>query len=214
MDLMLLTGRLGPDPTTITDFRRNNRAAIRKTCAEFVQLCRPTGVLKGDTVEGDGSKFMAVNNRDRNFSKGTVANRLAHVEAEVGRYIDEAERLDCWGMGEAGAERTARLTGRDHGLLREIERLPSKERALGHAPDGQISRTDSDARAMAPRAQHSGNVGYNVQSVVDAETHLIVPHEILGCYEGGITATVTRLDMSGSRAIGLFVKPNFACEPG
>lgn len=48
------------------------------------------------------------------------------------------------------------------------------EQALADAPDGQISLTDPDARAMATRAQHSGHVGYNVQSVVDAETHLIV----------------------------------------
>lgn len=101
---MLLTGRRGPDPKIITDFWRNNRAAIWRTCAGFVQLCRPTGVLKGDTVEGDCSKFMAVNNRDRNFSKGTVASRLAHVEAE-------AERLDCWGMGR-GRRRTYRPSDR------------------------------------------------------------------------------------------------------
>lgn len=72
VELMWLTGRLVPDYKTIADFRRDNGAAIRKNCAQFVQLCRRIGVLKGDTVAVDGSKFKAVNNRDRNFSKGKV----------------------------------------------------------------------------------------------------------------------------------------------
>lgn len=92
VELMWLTGRLVPDHKTIADFRRDNGAAVRKTCAQFVELCRRIGVLKGDTVAVDGSKFKAVNNRDRNFSRGKVASRLAHLEAEVGRYRHHRRR--------------------------------------------------------------------------------------------------------------------------
>jgi transposase len=175
VELMWLTGRLVPDHKTLADFRRQNGPAIRKTCAKFVDLCRRIGVLKGECVAVDGSKFKAVNNRDRNFTKGKIASRLAHLEVEVGRYIEEADRID---RQETGAARAEHLTGRYHRIRQEIERLLAMDEALADAPDGQISLTDPDARAMATRAQHSGHVGYNVQSVVDAETHLIVTHEV------------------------------------
>ncbi|MFY2822515.1 transposase, partial [Ruegeria sp. MALMAid1280] len=67
VEVMWLTGRLAPDNKTIAEFRRNNGPAIRRTCAQFVELCRRIGVLKGDCVAIDGSKFKAVNNRDKNF---------------------------------------------------------------------------------------------------------------------------------------------------
>jgi transposase len=178
VEVMWLTGRLVPDHKTIAEFRRQNGPAIRKTCAKFVELCRRIGVLKGEVVAVDGSKFKAVNNRDRNFTKGKIASRLAHLEAEVGRYIEEADRIDRQETGAARTERAAHLTGRYHRICKEIERLLAMEEKLADAPDGQISLTDPDARAMATRAQHSGHVGYNVQSVVDAETHLIVAHEV------------------------------------
>ena len=179
VEVMWLTGRLVPDHKTIADFRRQNGPAIRKTCAMFVELCRRRiGVLTGAVVAVDGSKFKAVNTRDRNFTKGKIASRLAHLEAEVERYLEEADRIDRQETGAARAERAAHLSGRFHRVRHEIERLMAIDKALVDAPDGQISLTDPDARAMATRAQHSGHVGYNVQSVVDAETHLIVTHEV------------------------------------
>jgi transposase len=178
VEVMWLTGKLVPDHKTIADFRRDNGAGIRKVCAKFVELCRRIGTLKGDVVAVDGSKFKAVNNRDWNFTKGKIASRLAHLEAEVERYLEEADRIDRQETGAARAERAAHLSGRFHRVRHEIERLMAIDKALVDAPDGQISLTDPDARAMATRAQHSGHVGYNVQSVVDAETHLIVTHEV------------------------------------
>ncbi|MFM7332933.1 MAG: IS1182 family transposase [Tabrizicola sp.] len=178
VEVMWLIGRLEPDHKTIADFRRDNGAGIRNACAKFVELCRRIGVLKGAVVAVDGSKFKAVNNRDRNFTKGKIASRLAHLEAEVERYLEEADRIDRQETGAARAERAAHLSGRFHRVRHEIERLMAMDKALVDAPDGQISLTDPDARAMATRAQHSGHVGYNVQNVVDAETHLIVTHEV------------------------------------
>lgn len=178
VELMWLTGRLAPDHKTIADFRRENGAAIRRTCAEFVELCRRIGVLKGGCVAVDGSKFKAVNNRDRNFTRAKITSRLAHLEKEVGRYLEEAERADRQETGAARAEKVAHLAGRYHRVRLEMDRMVRLRRELETSPDGQISLTDPDARAMATRAQHSGHVGYNVQSVVDAETHLIVTHEV------------------------------------
>lgn len=178
VELMWLTGRLVPDHKTIADFRRDNGPAIRRTCAEFVELCRRIGVLKGDCVAIGRAKFKAVNNRDRNFTKGKIASRIAHLEAAVERYIDEMVRIDRQEEGEARAEKVENLGQRYGRIRQEIERLKAMDRALEDAPDGQISLTDPDARAMATSARGSGLVGYNAQAAVDTETHLIVTHDV------------------------------------
>ncbi|WP_414898533.1 IS1182 family transposase [Rhodovulum sp. YEN HP10] len=178
VEVMWLTGRLVPDHKTIADFRRDNGAAIRRTCAQFVELCRRIGVLKSDCVAIDGSKFKAVNNRDRNFTKNKIASRLAHLEADVSRYVDDMARIDRQEEGEARADKVAHLARRYGRIRQEIARLKAMEKALTKAPDGQISLTDPDARAMATSARHSGMVGYNVQTAVDTGTHLIVAHDV------------------------------------
>jgi len=178
VEVMWLIGRLVPDHKTIADFRRDNGSAIRKTCAQFVELCRRIGTLTGDCIAIDGSKFKAVNNRDKNFTKGKIASRLAHLEADVERYITEMVRLDRQEEGEVRAERFASLAQRYGRLKQEIERLKAMDTALADAPDGQISLTDPDARAMATSARNSGLVGYNAQCAVDTETHIIVAHDV------------------------------------
>lgn len=72
---MAVTCKLAPDHKTIVDFRRNNDVDVRRVCAQFVELCRRIGMLKRDCVAIDGSKFKAVNNRDKNFTKRKIASR-------------------------------------------------------------------------------------------------------------------------------------------
>ncbi len=179
VEVMWLTGRLAPDHKTIADFRRDNGPAIRKTCAQFVELCRRIGVLKGDCVAIDGSKFKAVNNRDKNFTKGKIASRIAHLEASIDRYLEEMVRIDRQEEGEARAEKIANLAQRSNRIRQEIQRLQDMDRALKNAPDSQISLTDPDARSMATSAKGSGFVGYNAQAAADTETHLIVTHDVI-----------------------------------
>ena len=175
---MWLIGRLMPDHKTSADFRRDNGASIRKTCAQFVELCRRMGTLKGECVAIDGRKFKAVNNRDKTFTKGKIASRLAHLEADVERYITEMVRIDRQEEGEPRAGKVAHLAQRYGRLKQEIGRLKAIDKALADAPDGQISLTDPDARAMATSARNSGLVGYNAQCAVDTETHIIVTHDV------------------------------------
>ena len=179
VEVMWLTGRLAPDHKTIADFRRDNGPAIRRTCAQFVELCRRVGVLKGDCVAIDGSKFKADNNRDKNFTKGKITSRTAHLVASIQRYLDEMVRIDRQEEGEARAEKIANLAQRCERIRQEIERLVDMGEALRASPDRQISLTDPDARSMATSAKGSGFVGYNAQSAVDTETHLIVTHDVI-----------------------------------
>ncbi len=119
-----------------------------------------------------------MNNRDHNFTKDKIASRLAHLETDVERYIDEMVRIDRQEEGKARAEKVAHLARRYGRIRQEIARLKSMEKALADAPDGQISLIDPDARAMSTSARHSGMVGYNVQTAVDTETHLVVAHDV------------------------------------
>jgi hypothetical protein len=86
--------------------------------------------------------------------------------------------IDRQEEGEARVEKVVHLARRYGRIRQEIQRLKAMEQALADAPDGQISLTDPDARAMATNARRSGLVGYNAQVAVDTETHLIVTHDV------------------------------------
>ncbi len=171
VELMWLSGRLAPDFKTIADFRKDNGEAIRLVCREFVMLCRKLNLL-GDTLAIDGSKFKAVNNRDKNFTRGKMKRRLAEVEASIDRYLGELDTADR----SAPPEDTRSLKDKIAALTEEMDRLKKFEIRMLEAPDQQLSLTDPDARSMRHRG--SGMVGYNVQTAVDVDHHLIVAHEV------------------------------------
>jgi transposase len=94
IELMWLTGRLAPDFKTIANFRRDNGTAIRAVCSQFVLLCRQLSLFGQATVAIDGSKFKAVNNRDRNYTAHKAEKRIEQVEASIERYLAALDRAD------------------------------------------------------------------------------------------------------------------------
>jgi len=177
IELMWLTGRLMPDFKTLADFRKDNGPAIQAACAQFVVLCRRLNLFGKAVVAIDGSKFKAVNNRDKNFTVAKVEARLAQVEASVARYLAALDRADRQPSDVAEA-RTARLTEKIAALREQMKDLQAMRQQVEEAPDQQVSLTDPDARAMATSGKGTGIVGYNVQAAVDAEHHLIVAHAV------------------------------------
>jgi len=178
VEAMWLTGRLAPDHKTIADFRKDNGAAIRKVCAQFVALCRRMGLLQTASVAIDGSKFKAVNNRDRNFTQAKMAKRMAQVEESVGRYLRQLDAADRQEPSPGIQLRTTRIKEKLVRLKQEMGRLQALDAQMRQAPAQQISLTDPDARSMAVGGRGSGIVGYNVQAAVDVENHLIVTHDV------------------------------------
>ena len=178
LEVMWLCGRLVPDHKTIADFRKDSGPAIRKVCAQFVTLCRQLGLLATASVAIDGSKFKAVNNRDRNFTAAKMKRRMAQIEESVARYLHQLDSADRQEPSEALAMRTTRLKEKIAKLKDEVERLKALDAQRQASPDQQISLTDPDARSMATSGRGSGTVGYNVQVAVDTEHHLIVTHEV------------------------------------
>jgi len=177
LELMWLTERLMPDFKTIAEFRRKNGPAIRAVCAQFVEVCRRLNLFTKAIVAIDGSKFKAVNNRDKNFTRAKAEKRIAQVEASIARYLDALERADREDSDVAEAK-TSRLKEKIAGLKRQMHYLKEMQKQVEEAPDSQISLTDPDSRSMATSGKGTGVVGYNVQMAVDAEHHLILAHEV------------------------------------
>ena len=183
LELIWLLGRLAPDHKTIADFRKDNGPAIKKVCAQFVELCRQMGLLAQASVAIDGSKFKAVNSRDNNFTKGKLERRLKQIEESVARYLSQIETADRHAAaGEDNLETVTltktRLKEKLSKLAEEVNRLREIEKQVLASPDQQVSLTDPDCRSMATSGRGSGMVAYNVQSAVDTTNHLIVAHEV------------------------------------
>src|ERR1700751_4400161 len=177
-ELMWLAGRLAPDFKTIADFRKDNGASIRAVCSQFVVLCRQLGLFTRAVFAIDGSKFKAVNNRDKNYTVAKVTGRMEQVNASIARYLralDQADREES----DIAEAKSGRLKEKIAGLRRQMQALKEMEQKVQDAPDQQVSLTDPDARSMATSGKGTATVGYNVQIAVEAEHHLIVAHDVI-----------------------------------
>nr|GFC54939.1 hypothetical protein [Tanacetum cinerariifolium] len=175
VELMWLTGRLMPDFKTIANFRKDNSKAIRGVCRQFVVLCQQLGLFGENLVAIDGSKFKAVNNRDRNFTSAKLKRRMEEIESSINRYLTALDTADRQEPTSSGAK-TVRLEEKIAKLKVQMKELQAIEIRLNDSPDKQVSLTDPDAHSMMTRG--TGIVGYNVQTAVDAQHHLIVAHEV------------------------------------
>jgi transposase len=175
VELMWLTERLTPDFKTIARFRKENGKAIRSVCRQFIVLCQKLGLFAESLVAIDGSKFKAVNNRDRNFTNAKLQRRMEEIESSINRYLTALDTADRQEPTVAKAK-SERLHDKIAALKEQMKALKDIEVQLNKTPDKQISLTDPDARSMKTRG--TGIVGYNVQAAVDTKHHLIVAHEV------------------------------------
>jgi transposase len=178
VEVIWLLGRLAPDHKTIADFRKDNGRAIRQVCARFVELCRLMGLLRQASVAIDGSKFKAVNNRDKNFTRAKMERRMAQIEESVARYLQQLDTADRQEPSETLKAKTSRLKEKIAKLKEQMQRLEILKVQMLATPDQQISLTDPDARSMTTSGRGSGVVGYNVQVAVETTHHLIITHEV------------------------------------
>jgi len=199
VEVVWLTGRLMPDFKTIADFRKDNGAAIRKVCARFIELCREMKLFTDAVVAIDGSKFKAVNNRDRNFTQQKIKSRLEHLEKSAKQYLDDLDRADrepaC--VPEA---RVSQLEQKIAAIKSEMRRLKKIKSELPKTEGQQISLTDPDARSMNSAGKGTGTVGYNVQTAVDTKNHMIVAHEVTNV--GHDRAHLTEMSKLACDALG------------
>jgi hypothetical protein len=193
LEVMWLLGRLAPDHKTIADFRKDNGAAIKKVCGQFVELCRSLGLLSKASVAIDGSKFKGVNNRDKNFTQAKVEKRRTQLEESVARYLAQLDTADRQDPSDSIELKKTHLKEKLEKLKSEMQKLEAIEKQVLASPDKQISLTDPDSRSMATSGRGSGVVGYNVQIAVETEHHLIVHHDVtnVGSDRSQLASTAT-----------------------
>ena len=181
LELVWLTGRLQPDFKTIADFRKDNGPAIRQVCRQFVLFCREMSLLDADVVAIDGSRFKASNAKAKNFTREKLKRKLGEIDAAIARYMADLDRADA-AEAESGEPlpraRLERLLRKLTHLVGQAERFRAVQERMKASGETQVSLSDPDARSMATTARMPRVVGYNVQSVVDAEHHLIVAHDV------------------------------------
>jgi transposase len=137
------------------------------------------GLFAKASVAIDGSKFKAVNNRGRNFTRTKMQRRMAQIEESVARYLHQLDSADRQEPSLARTTKTTRFKEKIAILKEEMQRLEVLDMQMRATQDQQISLTDPDARSMATSGRGSGVVGYNVQVAVDTKRHLIVTHEVI-----------------------------------
>ena len=200
VELMWLTGRLAPDFKTIADFRRDNGKGIRNVCRRFVMLCRELKLFTEAVVAIDGSKFKAVNNRERNYTPGKIERRERELEESIQRYLDALETADRTQPAEVQAK-TERLQGKVQKMRQRMQELQAVKAQLDTLPDRQLSETDPDARAMTTySAKGTAMVGCNVQTAVDTKNHLIVAHEVTN--NGSDRSQLSTIALAAREAMG------------
>jgi transposase len=177
VELMWLLGRLAPDFKTIADFRKNNTQAITQVCREFVLICRKLNLFTDSLVAIDGSKFKAVNNRNKNFTQSKIKLRLKQIDESIARYLGQIATADRVALATF-RNKVERMEKKIDKLKKEVSQLNEIQVQLNATPDKQISFTDPDARSMATSGRGTGMVAYNVQAAVDSKYHLIVAHEV------------------------------------
>ena len=141
VELMWLTGRFAPDFKTIANFRRDNGAAIRAACAQFMVLCRQLGLFTRSVVAIDGSRFKAVNNRDKNFTMAKVAKRMEQVDASIVRYLAALDRADR-DESDVAEARTTRIKDKIARLRHQMQALQAMKEKVQDASHQLISLTD------------------------------------------------------------------------
>lgn len=177
VEVMWLTRQLAPDFKTIANFRRNNRKAIQEVCRAFTHFCRDLDLFSRDLVAIDGSKFKAVNSRQRNFTDRKLQQAIKDIDKKIEAYLDELDANDAEEPEEPTLS-AEQLKEKIQKLRERMKKAKGLQRHMEEAGESQISLTDPDSRSMPIGGGRVTDVGYNVQVAVDPKHKLIVAHEV------------------------------------
>ncbi|MBL4725718.1 MAG: transposase [Rhizobiaceae bacterium] len=208
VELMWLTGRLAPDFKTIADFRRDNSKAIRKVCSQFVALCRQVGLLNSAVVAIDGSKFKAVNNRDKNFTPAKMKRRMADIETSIKLYLS---KLDAADRNEPAlpAAKVTRLQERIIKLKEQMVELKAIDVEHHLIIAHEVTSSGSDRGQLVKMANKARSAVGSKEITVVADRGYYGGEQLLECAENGITTYVPKPLTSSGTKRGFFIKQDF-----
>ncbi len=175
---MWLMKKLAPDFKTIADFRKNNVDCIKGVFKEFVYLCKSLDLYGAQLVAIDGTKFKAVNSRSNNLNEKTVALRLKQTEEKIAQYLKEMDQNDTADSAEDESVNNDELKQKICKLEEEKQRYEQIQDQMKATGQKEVSLVDQDSRLMRVDSQRL-EVGYNIQTSVDAKQHLIVDYDVI-----------------------------------
>jgi transposase len=179
VEVMWLLKKLRPDHKTIADFRKNNLKPIRQVCRTFTLLCKQLDLFGAELVAIDGSKFRAVNAKERNFTQDKLTKLIAQIDERVEAYLKELDRSDDQDdRGAVGGAQAEALEAKIEALKQRKLLYEGFQAQLLSTSQEQLSLTDSESRAMKRGKGRGTEVCYNVQTAVDAKHKLIVACEV------------------------------------
>src|SRR3954467_3325159 len=175
IEVIWLLRHLKPDFKTIADFRRINHKALRPVFRQFVLLCKQLDLFGRELLAVDGTRIKAVNNKDRNFTRASLAEFIRLADKKLDDYLQRLDHSDATEQSAGGA-RVANLAEKIAAVRGRRKRCQEMLAELDHTGESQISLTDPDSRAMAAHTRVA--VGYNAQIAVDTKHKLIVEQQV------------------------------------
>jgi hypothetical protein len=176
LEVIWLLRKLSPDHKTIARFRHDNAAALKNVFRAFVKLCMKLGLYGKELVAVDGSKFKAVNSKDRNYGMKKLQERIARIDAKIEEYLHELEDSDSSediADGEKTSDEIAQIVME---LATRKELYQSYAAELERTGALQKSLTDTDSRLMMVNGKM--DICYNIQTAVDSKNKLIAEFEV------------------------------------
>jgi transposase len=201
LEAMWLLENLRPDFKTIADFRKDNGEPIKQTVVKFRLWCLTEGLYGREMVAVDGSKFKAVNNSERNFTRKKLAQVIERERVRIEEYLQAIEEAD---QEEAQEPPQSPLSGEQ--LREKLNKLKERmaqheqlEQTLKKSGESQVSLTDADARLM--KTSKGSEVCYNVQTVVDSKHKLIAAYAVTN--DGNDLGQLANMAKQGQKALGV-----------
>jgi transposase len=179
VELMWLLKKLRPDHKTIANFRKRNLEPLRQVCRTFTLLCKKLDLFGAELVAIDGSKFRAVNSKERNFTQDKLKKLIVQIDERVTAYLKELDHSDDQEeRGIGGGAHAEALEAKIEALKQRKLLYEGFQAHLLSRGQEQLSLTDPESRAMKRGKGRGTEVCYNVQTAVDSKHKLIVACEV------------------------------------
>lgn len=180
VEVMWLLNNLKPDNKTISRFRKDNLAAIKRVFDSFVKLCVKMGLYSRQLAAIDGSHFQAVNSKALNYTKIKLQDRINRINNHISEYLTEIEANDDEDSktpeNENIVEIIAELQSRKINYEKMLE-------SMVESGETQVSLTDPDSRLLIKGT--SRKIAYNVITATEGDNALIIDFEVTNSTDVG-----------------------------
>lgn len=188
VELFFLLKRLTPDFRTISDFRKDNKKAIKNVFNAFVKICITLDLYKRKLLAIDGSKFRAVNSKDNSYNKNVLNRKIKHIDENISKYLSKMDEEDA-DQDNDSCHSPEEITAIVKDLTDRKDKYKGYLKDLKESGETQKLTTDPEARVM--KSRNSFHCCYNVQTAVDSQSHLMADYQVTNqCNDQGLLKTV------------------------